>query len=215
MSDLRTIRTDVVGSLLRPAAVKEARAQLERARSTPRAAPHRGRRGPLCDQAPGKHRPRRHQRRRDAPAEFPGQFWRGGGRLRRRASTMQVYTQRVENGTALRRWEMPTQEKGTAISHRRPVKSRLKLTRNVPLEEYKFVARRREDAGEGCADRAGPHQPALRLIRIPRRSTRTWTPSWPTWSRSSARSSRALPTPAAATSTSMRRATPPMSTSLR
>jgi 5-methyltetrahydropteroyltriglutamate--homocysteine methyltransferase len=29
---------------------------------------------------------------------------------------------------------------GTAIAYRRPVKSRLKLKRNVPLEEYKFVA---------------------------------------------------------------------------
>ena len=29
MTDLRTIRTDVVGSLLRPAAVKEARQRLE------------------------------------------------------------------------------------------------------------------------------------------------------------------------------------------
>jgi 5-methyltetrahydropteroyltriglutamate--homocysteine methyltransferase len=53
---------------------------------------------------------------------------------------MQVYTQRVENASALRRWEIPLHEKGTAISHRRPVKSRLRLARNVPLEEYKFVA---------------------------------------------------------------------------
>jgi methionine synthase II (cobalamin-independent) len=35
---------------------------------------------------------------------------------------------------------VPLHEKGTAISHRRPVKSRLKLARNVPLEEYRFVA---------------------------------------------------------------------------
>ena len=55
-------------------------------------------------------------------------------------STLQAYARRVEGGTALRRWEVPVQEKGTAISHRRPVTSRLKLKRNVPLEEYKFVA---------------------------------------------------------------------------
>jgi 5-methyltetrahydropteroyltriglutamate--homocysteine methyltransferase len=55
-------------------------------------------------------------------------------------STLQAYTRRVEGGTALRRWEVPVQEKGTAISHRRPVTSRLKLKRNVPLEEYQFVA---------------------------------------------------------------------------
>jgi 5-methyltetrahydropteroyltriglutamate--homocysteine methyltransferase len=56
------------------------------------------------------------------------------------ASTVHAYSKRVEGGTALRRWEVPLQEKGTAISHRRPVTSRLKLKRNVPLEEYKFVA---------------------------------------------------------------------------
>jgi 5-methyltetrahydropteroyltriglutamate--homocysteine methyltransferase len=56
------------------------------------------------------------------------------------ASTLHAYARRVEGGTALRRWEVPLQEKGTAISHRRPVKSRLRLARNVPLEEYKFVA---------------------------------------------------------------------------
>jgi 5-methyltetrahydropteroyltriglutamate--homocysteine methyltransferase len=56
------------------------------------------------------------------------------------ASTLQAYTRRVEGGTALRRWEVPVHEKGTAISHRRPVTSRLRLTRNVPLEEYRFVA---------------------------------------------------------------------------
>jgi 5-methyltetrahydropteroyltriglutamate--homocysteine methyltransferase len=56
------------------------------------------------------------------------------------SSTLQAYTRRVEGGSALRRWEVPLQEKGTAISHRRPVRSRLKLARNVPLEEYKFVA---------------------------------------------------------------------------
>jgi 5-methyltetrahydropteroyltriglutamate--homocysteine methyltransferase len=54
-------------------------------------------------------------------------------------STMKVYSERVEQASALRRWELPLHEKGTPISHRRPVKSRLKLARNVPLEEYKFV----------------------------------------------------------------------------
>src|SRR6185295_3502087 len=56
------------------------------------------------------------------------------------ASTVHAYAKRVEGGTALRRWEVPVQEKGTAVSHRRPVTSRLNLTRNVPLEEYRFLA---------------------------------------------------------------------------
>jgi 5-methyltetrahydropteroyltriglutamate--homocysteine methyltransferase len=52
---------------------------------------------------------------------------------------LQAYTRRVEGGTALRRWEVPLHEKGIAISHRRPVVSRLKLKRNIALEEYEFV----------------------------------------------------------------------------
>ena len=43
---------------------------------------------------------------------------------------------------------------------------------NVPLEEYKCVARAREEARQSVADRAGPHLPALRPCRTPRRSTR-------------------------------------------
>ena len=69
---------------------------------------------------------------------------------------------RVEGGTALRRWEVPLQEKGTAISHRRPVSRGCSSTRNVPLEEYKFVAGVAKNARQGVADRARPHQPALR-----------------------------------------------------
>jgi 5-methyltetrahydropteroyltriglutamate--homocysteine methyltransferase len=33
------------------------------------------------------------------------------------------------------------QHAGTAVSHRRPTKARLRLARNVPLEEYKFVSK--------------------------------------------------------------------------
>ncbi len=141
MSDLRTIRTDVVGSLLRPAAVIEARKRFDEGKID--AAALRA----IEDEAV-----------RDAVRlqEGVGLDVISDGEMRRlnfqdsfgaavegydaSASTLQAYTRRVEGGTALRRWEVPLHEKGTAISHRRPVTSRLKLARNVPLEEYQFVA---------------------------------------------------------------------------
>ena len=141
MSDLRTIRTDVVGSLLRPQAVKDARARFDE--------------GKL---AADELRAMEDQAVRDAVKlqESIGLDVISDGEMRRLnfqdsfgaavegydagTSTMRDATRRVEGGTALRRWEVPLHEKGTAISHRRPVKSQLKLKRNVPLEEYKFVA---------------------------------------------------------------------------
>src|SRR5262249_49718810 len=36
------------------------------------------------------------------------------------------------------------EEKGTAVSQRRPVVERLRLVRNTPLEEYRFVSRETE-----------------------------------------------------------------------
>jgi 5-methyltetrahydropteroyltriglutamate--homocysteine methyltransferase len=141
MTDLRTIRTDVVGSLLRPVAVIEARQRFDQG-EIDAAALHA-----IEDEAV-----------RDAVAlqEAVGLDVISDGEMRRlnfqdsfgaavegydaSASTLQAYTRRVEGGTALRRWEVPVHEKGTAISHRRPVTSRLRLTRNVPLEEYRFVA---------------------------------------------------------------------------
>jgi 5-methyltetrahydropteroyltriglutamate--homocysteine methyltransferase len=88
----------------------------------------------------GERRPRRDQRRRNAPPQFQDSFGAAVDGFDDSASTLQAYTRRVEGGTALRRWEVPLHEKGTAISHRRPVRSRLRLVRNVPLEEYEFVA---------------------------------------------------------------------------
>jgi len=141
MTDLNTIRTDVVGSLLRPETVKAARVRFDESKID--AAALRA----IEDDAV-----------RDAVRlqESIGLDVISDGEMRRlnfqdsfgaavegfdaSASTLNAYTRRVEGGTALRRWEVPLHEKGTAISHRRPVTSRLKLTHNVPLEEYRFVA---------------------------------------------------------------------------
>jgi 5-methyltetrahydropteroyltriglutamate--homocysteine methyltransferase len=57
-------------------------------------------------------------------------------------STLKVYERRVAGAAPLQRWDIPKiQEAGTAVSHRRPAKERLRLGRNVPLEEYVFISR--------------------------------------------------------------------------
>ena len=57
------------------------------------------------------------------------------------ASTLKAYERRVEGSAPMQRWEIPKiQEAGTAVSHRRPAKARLRLARNLPLEEYRSAA---------------------------------------------------------------------------
>jgi 5-methyltetrahydropteroyltriglutamate--homocysteine methyltransferase len=141
VTDLQTIRTDVVGSLLRPAAVIEARKQFDQGAldaaglhaiedAAVRAAVRLQEDVGLDVISDGEMR----------RLNFQDSFGAAVEGFDASSSTLQAYTRRVEGGSALRRWEVPLQEKGTAISHRRPVRSRLKLARNVPLEEYKFVA---------------------------------------------------------------------------
>jgi 5-methyltetrahydropteroyltriglutamate--homocysteine methyltransferase len=57
-------------------------------------------------------------------------------------ASLSFYEHRVEGSSPLQRWEIPQtgETKGTAISQRRPVIERLRLTRNTPLEEYRFVS---------------------------------------------------------------------------
>src|ERR1700691_3579397 len=140
---LAKIRTDVVGSLLRPAAVKEARAAFDDGKITA-AALHA-----IEDQAV-----------RDAVRlqEEVGLDVVTDGEMRRlnfqdsfgasvegydaARSTLKAYERRGEGSSAGPRWEIPTMHyAGTAVSHRRPVKARLKLANNIPLEEYRFVSK--------------------------------------------------------------------------
>jgi len=141
MSDLRTIRTDVVGSLLRPPAVIEARSRLDEGKidaDALRAIEDEAVRAAVRLQEDiGLDVISDGEMRR---LNFQDSFGAAVEGYDASRSTLEAYARRVEGGTALRRWEVPLQEKGTAISHRRPVTSPLKLARNVPLEEYKFVA---------------------------------------------------------------------------
>ncbi len=141
MTELRTIRTDVIGSLLRPQAVIEARARWDEG-----ALDSAGLRA-VEDEAVRAAVALQEQVGLDVVTDgemrrlnFQDSFGEAVEGFDASRSTLAAYAKRVEGGTALRRWEVPLHEQGTAIAHRRPVVSRLKLRRNVPLEEYRFVA---------------------------------------------------------------------------
>jgi 5-methyltetrahydropteroyltriglutamate--homocysteine methyltransferase len=142
MPDLKTIRTDVVGSLLRPAALKEARMRFD-AGQMDAAALHAVeddavRQAVALQEAAGLDVVSDGETRR---LNFQDSFGASVEGYDAQASTLEVYEQRVEGSSPLRRWDIPRmQESGTAVSHRRPAKARLRLARNVPLEEYRFVA---------------------------------------------------------------------------
>jgi len=57
------------------------------------------------------------------------------------AEDLQLHARRAAGGSALRRWEIPDlHEAGTPVSHRRPVNAPLSLERNVVAEEYRRAA---------------------------------------------------------------------------
>ena len=139
--DLKTIRTDVVGSLLRPAELKAARTRFDEG-----AISHEHFRAIEDDAV------------RDAVRlqEAVGLDVITDGEMRRlnfqdsfgvsvegfdtAHSTLKIYEGRVEGAAPLQRWDIKElHDTGTAISHRRPVKARLRLGFNAPLLEYRFV----------------------------------------------------------------------------
>jgi len=144
MKDLANIRNDVVGSLLRPARLKEARVSYDDGKIT-------------LDQLritedEGIREAVRLQEQLDLDVVTDGEYRRlnfqdsfgesvsgyDAGR-----ATLDFYEHRVEGSRPLQRWEIPNsgEVKGTAVSQRRPVVTRLSLARNVPLEEYRFLSR--------------------------------------------------------------------------
>jgi 5-methyltetrahydropteroyltriglutamate--homocysteine methyltransferase len=142
MASLKTIRTDVVGSLLRPQRLKDARKsfdegkigadELQRIEDAAVADAVR------LQEAAGLDVLTDGEMRRLNFQDSFGAAVEGFDALR---STLSAYERRVEGGKPLERWEIPAlQASGTAVSHRRPVHERLRLARNVPLEEYRFVS---------------------------------------------------------------------------
>jgi 5-methyltetrahydropteroyltriglutamate--homocysteine methyltransferase len=143
MANLKTIRTDVVGSLLRPSRLREERIRFDE--------------GALSAEAL---RAIEDEAIRDAVRlqESVGLDIVTDGEMRRlnfqdsfgvavegfdaSRSTVKSNERRVEGSAPGQRWEIPAlHQTGTAISHRRPAKERLRLARNIPLEEYQFVSK--------------------------------------------------------------------------
>jgi 5-methyltetrahydropteroyltriglutamate--homocysteine methyltransferase len=142
-NDLNTIRTDVVGSLLRPAALKEARARFDEGAIT--AAALRAiedeavREAVRLQEAAGLDVLTDGEMRR---LNFQDSFGGSVEGYDASHSTLKVYERRVEGAAPGRRWDIrEMHDAGTAVSHRRPAKSRLRLAQNLPLDEYRLVAK--------------------------------------------------------------------------
>jgi 5-methyltetrahydropteroyltriglutamate--homocysteine methyltransferase len=141
-TDLRKIRTDVVGSLLRPQGLREARVRFDAGAITAaalrsiedqavRAAVRLQESAGLDVVTDGE------MRRLNFQDSFGGSV-EGYDASR---STLKVYERRVDGAAPGQRWDIKEMhDVGTAVSHRRPAKERLRLAHNLPLEEYRFVA---------------------------------------------------------------------------
>ena len=143
MKELARIRNDVVGSLLRPARLKQARGDydegktsLERLRAIEdeeiRKVVRFQEQLGLSVVTDGEYRRLNFQ---DSFGESVSGYDAGRANLK-------FYEHRVEGGAPLQRWEIPNsgEAKGTAVSQRCPVVEKIRLARNVPLEEYRFVS---------------------------------------------------------------------------
>ena len=148
VKELAVIRNDVVGSLLRPAKLKEARRRYD------------------ADQISlAEMRDIEDQSIRDAVKlqeglglsvvtdgeyrrlNFQDSFGESVAGYDAGKPSLDFYEQRVAGSSPLRRWEIPDQgeQKGTAVAQRRPAAAKITLSRNVPAEEFHFlrtVARR-------------------------------------------------------------------------
>jgi 5-methyltetrahydropteroyltriglutamate--homocysteine methyltransferase len=143
VKELARIRNDVVGSLLRPPELKQARQGYDAGKLSLdelREAEDREIRKAVGLQeelglavvTDGEFRRLNFQ---DSFGEAVSGYDAGKGSL-------SFYEQRVEGSAPLQRWEIPTsgEARGTAVSQRRPVAESLRLVRNIPLEEYRFVS---------------------------------------------------------------------------
>jgi 5-methyltetrahydropteroyltriglutamate--homocysteine methyltransferase len=143
MKELATIRNDVVGSLLRPAKLKQARVSYDEGRLSTaelrtiedqciRDAVRLQEEAGLAIVTDGEYRRLNFQ---DSFGESVSGFDAG-------RPSLKFYESRVEGSSPLQRWEIPEQgeHKSTAVAQRRPVVEKLRLSHNTPLEEYRFVS---------------------------------------------------------------------------
>ena len=142
MTELERIRTDVVGSLLRPRLWKDARLKMEK--------------GLLAKEEFGRielecvkqHLALQEGAGLDVVTDgeisrlnFQDSFGLSVSGYDTGAEGLRQHESRVAGGTPHARFDMPDLSgAGTPVVHRRPVRAKLKLERNVPLEEYRRVA---------------------------------------------------------------------------
>jgi 5-methyltetrahydropteroyltriglutamate--homocysteine methyltransferase len=142
MTELERIRTDVIGSLLRPQAWKDARARFEAKRisrvefeAVETACVRRNlelQEGVGLDVVTDGELSR---------LNFQDSFGLAVSGYESVGEPMQNHEARSAAGRPLARFDMPDLgAAGTPVVHRRPVVKKLELARNVPLEEYRRVA---------------------------------------------------------------------------
>ncbi|MEK6602275.1 MAG: methionine synthase [Candidatus Binatota bacterium] len=144
MKDLAKIRSDVVGSLLRPAHLKEARVAFDEGKISAdemrRVEDQAIRQAVLLQEAVGLDAVTDGEFRR---LNFQDSFGESVAGFDAARADIRFYEKRVEGSKPLQRWEIPDrgEAKGTPVAQRRPAVERLRLVRNIPLDEYRFVSR--------------------------------------------------------------------------
>ncbi|MEA3192004.1 MAG: 5-methyltetrahydropteroyltriglutamate--homocysteine methyltransferase [Betaproteobacteria bacterium] len=135
------LRADVVGSLLRPAAWREARAAFDDGRMTEkefrRIEDEAVRDAIRFQESLGLEVVTDGEIRR---LNFQDSFGAAVSGFAASATTLRATEARVAGGSAMARFDMPDlHQHGPAVTRRRPAVRRLKLERNVLLEEYRFA----------------------------------------------------------------------------
>ncbi len=142
MSDLRKIRTDVVGSLLRPDFLKQARQRCDAAKigedELELVEDEAVRRAVALQEAAGLDVITDGEMRR---LNFQDSFGASVTGFDAGRADIKFYETRVEGAAPLRRWEFPEDEaKATAVAQRRPVVEKLRLAKNLPLKEFQCLS---------------------------------------------------------------------------
>ena len=142
MTELDRIRTDVVGSLLRPAAWRQARLRLESGLLNKQDFER------LELQCVRDHLALQEGIGLDVVSDgeisrlnFQDSFGLAVSGYETAGESVRTHEQRAAGGTPLARRDIPDLAgPGTAVVHRRPARERLKLVKNVPLDEFRRAA---------------------------------------------------------------------------
>jgi 5-methyltetrahydropteroyltriglutamate--homocysteine methyltransferase len=142
MKQLAQIRTDVVGSLLRPLLVKQAYAQHDAgmigAEELRRIEDDAIRQAVALQEAIGLAVVTDGEFRR---LNFQDSFSASVSGFDARPADLSFVESLSREGKPLQRWDPYRVADGAAILQRRPVSQKLRLVRNLPLEEYMFVSK--------------------------------------------------------------------------